>query len=221
MRSRVPAYAEFKNREQVGLDPDRHFPAAGRRRFETGLRHGPSHQHPALLVGVLPGDGSRLVGRIKSRCALKDEHEVVSQGRCIRLRVGLFSPVNRAEDRGPSTAFETPCPVETLADPAPGVRGFVRETGPGGPGCLARPPGSGPTRTDLPLGRPLAPRSSWVVPSRSSRVTETLSGYRKGKKTTCSNTLVGYSSTSAYSLTAPAARPGSPSSNRPRDLKCH
>jgi len=65
VRSRVPPDAEFKNREQVGPDPDRNFPAAGRRRSETGLRQGPSHQHPALLVGVLPGDGSCLVGRIK------------------------------------------------------------------------------------------------------------------------------------------------------------
>ena len=65
MRSRVPADAEFKNREQVGTDPDRNFPAAGRRRSETGLRQGPSHQHPALLVGVLSRYGSCFVGRIK------------------------------------------------------------------------------------------------------------------------------------------------------------
>jgi hypothetical protein len=64
-RIRVPTYAEFKNHEQVGLDPDRHFPAAGRRRSETGLRQGSSHQHPALLVAGLAGDGSCLVGRIK------------------------------------------------------------------------------------------------------------------------------------------------------------
>jgi len=54
-----------KNREQVGHNTDRHFPATGRRLSETGLRQGSSHQHPALFVIVLPGDGSCLVGRIK------------------------------------------------------------------------------------------------------------------------------------------------------------
>ena len=61
----VSAYAGLKNREQVGHDPDRDFPAAGRRRYETGIRAGPSHQRLALLVAVLPGDGSCLVDRFK------------------------------------------------------------------------------------------------------------------------------------------------------------
>ena len=64
-RSRISTCGEFSNREQVSLDPDRHFPAAGRCGSETGLWQGSSHQHPALLAGVLPGDDSCLVGRIK------------------------------------------------------------------------------------------------------------------------------------------------------------